>query len=74
MDLENNQINGELPSFGSQPGLKILKLARNELFGTVPEELLQSLIPLQELDLSQNGFTGELKKKRFDFLGKFIIS
>ncbi|CAF2353680.1 unnamed protein product [Brassica napus] len=62
VDLENNQINGELPSFGSQPGLKILKLARNELFGTVPEELLQSLIPLQELDLSQNGFTGSISE------------
>ncbi|KAF8115764.1 hypothetical protein N665_0025s0215 [Sinapis alba] len=62
VDLENNQINGELPRFGSQPGLKILKLARNQLFGTVPEELLQSSIPLQELDLSENGFTGSISE------------
>lgn len=61
LDLENNQINGELPHFGSQPSLRILKLARNQLFGKVPEELLQSSIPLLELDLSRNGFTGELK-------------
>ncbi|ESQ40943.1 hypothetical protein EUTSA_v10012534mg [Eutrema salsugineum] len=60
LDLENNQINGELPRFGSQPNLKILKLARNQLFGTVPEELLQSSIPLRELDLSRNGFTGSI--------------
>lgn len=58
VDLENNQINGELPRFGSQPGLRILRLARNQLFGTVPGELLQGSIPLRELDLSQNGFTG----------------
>ncbi|CAH2073323.1 unnamed protein product [Thlaspi arvense] len=58
IDLENNQINGELPRFGSQPSLRILKLARNQLFGTVPQELLQSSIPLRELDLSRNGFTG----------------
>ncbi|CAH8281701.1 unnamed protein product [Eruca vesicaria subsp. sativa] len=62
VDLENNQINGELPRFGSQPGLKILRLARNELFGTVPGELLQSSIPLRELDLSQNGFTGSISE------------
>uniref|UniRef100_A0A1J3GHN3 Putative inactive receptor kinase n=1 Tax=Noccaea caerulescens TaxID=107243 RepID=A0A1J3GHN3_NOCCA len=60
LDLENNQINGELPLFESQPNLKILKLARNQLFGSVPEELLQSSIPLRELDLSQNGFTGSI--------------
>ncbi|KAF8080624.1 hypothetical protein N665_0932s0024 [Sinapis alba] len=60
LDLENNQINGELPRFGSQPSLRILKLARNQLFGAVPGELLQSSIPLQELDLSRNGFTGSI--------------
>nr|ACK44523.1 AT5G10020-like protein [Arabidopsis arenosa] len=60
VDLENNQINGELPHFGSQPSLRILKLARNQLFGLVPEELLQSSIPLLELDLSRNGFTGSI--------------
>ncbi|KAJ4883123.1 putative inactive receptor kinase [Raphanus sativus] len=62
VDLENNQINGELPRFGSQPGLRILRLARNQLFGTVPGELLQSSIPLRELDLSQNGFTGSISE------------
>ncbi|KAJ0260724.1 Leucine-rich repeat-containing protein [Hirschfeldia incana] len=62
LDLENNEINGELPRFGSQPSLKILKLARNQLFGKVPDELLQSSIPLQELDLSRNGFTGSISE------------
>ncbi|CAH8353722.1 unnamed protein product [Eruca vesicaria subsp. sativa] len=61
LDIENNMINGELPRFGSQPNLKILKLARNQLFGKVPQELLQSsMIPLRELDLSRNGFTGSI--------------
>ncbi|CAN7113956.1 unnamed protein product [Brassica rapa subsp. narinosa] len=62
LDLENNEINGELPRFGSQPNLKILRLARNQLFGAVPGELLQSSIPLQELDLSRNGFTGSISE------------
>ncbi|CAN8236844.1 unnamed protein product [Cochlearia groenlandica] len=62
VDLENNQINGELPPFGSQPSLRILKLARNQLFGLVPQELLQRSIPMQELDLSRNGFTGSISE------------
>ncbi|XP_010519912.1 PREDICTED: probable inactive receptor kinase At5g10020 [Tarenaya hassleriana] len=60
LDLENNQINGKLPPFGSLPSLKLLKLGRNQLFGSIPEELLQGLIPLRELDLSRNGFTGSI--------------
>ncbi|KFK28182.1 hypothetical protein AALP_AA8G482900 [Arabis alpina] len=62
LDLENNQINSVLPSFGSLPSLKILKLGSNQLFGNVPEKLLQSSIQLQELDLSRNGFTGSLRE------------
>ncbi|KAL1207900.1 putative inactive receptor kinase [Cardamine amara subsp. amara] len=62
LDLENNQVNGELPHFGSQPSLRVLKLSRNQLFGLVPEELLQSSIPLEELDLSRNGFTGSISE------------
>ncbi|KAG4381442.1 hypothetical protein GLYMA_15G148350v4 [Glycine max] len=40
LDLSDNFITGQLPSFGS-----------------VPEELLQTSMPLEELDLSFNGFT-----------------
>ncbi|KAL9313757.1 hypothetical protein ACSQ67_019209 [Phaseolus vulgaris] len=57
LDLSNNSITGELPSFGSLPTLRVLRLPRNQLFGSVPEELLQTSVPLEELDLSVNGFT-----------------
>ncbi|KAL9356603.1 hypothetical protein Peur_049856 [Populus x canadensis] len=58
MDLGNNEINGELPSFGSLRNLKVLRLGNNQLFGGIPEELLNGSIPIEELDLSGNGFTG----------------
>ncbi|QCE15332.1 protein brassinosteroid insensitive 1 [Vigna unguiculata] len=60
LDLSNNSITGELPSFGSLPALRVLRLPRNQLFGSVPEELLQTSVPLEELDLSVNGFTGSI--------------
>ena len=60
LDLGDNQISGELPSFGSLPNLQVLNLRNNQLFGSIPEELLESSMPLTELDLSGNGFTGKL--------------
>ncbi|GKV12128.1 hypothetical protein SLEP1_g23319 [Rubroshorea leprosula] len=60
LDLGDSGISGELPGFGSLPVLRVLKLGNNELYGAVPVELLQGLVPLQELDLSGNGFTGSI--------------
>ncbi|KAG5045908.1 hypothetical protein JHK82_015288 [Glycine max] len=60
LDLSGNSITGELPSFGSLLALRVLRLPRNQLFGSLPEELLQTSMPLEELDLSFNGFTGSL--------------
>lgn len=60
LDMSDNFLTGELPSFASLSGLRSLRLARNLLFGSVPEELLQSSVPLEELDLSANGFTGSI--------------
>ncbi|XWS41488.1 hypothetical protein CRYUN_Cryun17cG0086100 [Craigia yunnanensis] len=61
LDLDDNLIAGELPSFGSLPGLGVLRLGRNQLFGPVPVELLEGFVPLEELDLSHNGFTGSIR-------------
>lgn len=36
--------------------LRVLRLGSNQLYGEIPVELLGSLIPLEELDLSDNGF------------------
>ncbi|KAF5749943.1 inactive receptor kinase [Tripterygium wilfordii] len=58
LDLCDNQIGGELPSFAALTNLLVLKLANNQFYGPVPEELLESSTRLQELDLSVNGFTG----------------
>ncbi|KAA3457342.1 putative inactive receptor kinase [Gossypium australe] len=61
LDLGDNTISGQLPSFGSLPGLRVLKLGKNQLFGPVPVELLEGFVPLEELDLSHNGFTGSIR-------------
>ncbi|KAF5747432.1 inactive receptor kinase [Tripterygium wilfordii] len=60
LDLGDNQIGGELPSFASLTNLRVLKLANNQFYGPVPEELLESSTQLQELDLSVNGFNGSI--------------
>lgn len=59
LDLSDNLIRGVLPSFGSLPALRLVRLARNLFFGALPEDLLQSSLSLEELDLSANGFTGK---------------
>ncbi|KAB2094288.1 hypothetical protein ES319_A02G146700v1 [Gossypium barbadense] len=61
LDLGDNSMSGQLPSFGSLPGLRVLKLGKNQLFGPVPVELLEGFVPLEELDLSHNGFTGSIR-------------
>ncbi|PKI76322.1 hypothetical protein CRG98_003244, partial [Punica granatum] len=60
LDLGDNLITGQLPSFDSLPNLQVVRLGNNLLSGSIPEELLDSLIPLEELDLSGNGFTGSI--------------
>lgn len=58
LDLGHNGVTGELPSFGSLPNLQVLKLSNNKVYGSIPVELLLGLVPLTELDLSGNGFSG----------------
>ncbi|XP_050292405.1 probable inactive receptor kinase At5g10020 isoform X2 [Quercus robur] len=60
LDLGDNQITGELPSLSSMPRLRILRLGRNQFSGSIQEELLESSVALEELDLSGNRFTGSL--------------
>lgn len=59
LDLGDNGLSGELPSFGSLPSLQVMRLRNNQFYGSIPQELVESVIPLQELDLSGNGFSGE---------------
>ncbi|KAG6392768.1 hypothetical protein SASPL_146994 [Salvia splendens] len=60
LDLGENEINGELPEFEQLPNLQVLRLGNNQLFGALPTGLLQGAIPLVELDLSVNGFSGSI--------------
>ncbi|CAI8612123.1 unnamed protein product [Vicia faba] len=60
LDLSDNMIRGELPSFVSLRELRVLKLASNIFFGAVPEDLLLTSMSLEELNLSSNGFTGSI--------------
>ncbi|KAL3630135.1 hypothetical protein CASFOL_023119 [Castilleja foliolosa] len=62
LDLSDNGIVGELPEFGQLPNLHILRLGNNQLFGPVPGDLLRGAIPLVELDLSVNGFSGHIQE------------
>ncbi|CAA0839182.1 Probable inactive receptor kinase [Striga hermonthica] len=60
LDLGDNMIGGELPEFGELPNLRTLRLQNNQLSGSVPGELLQGAVPLVELDLSVNEFSGPI--------------
>ncbi|GER48975.1 leucine-rich repeat receptor-like protein kinase [Striga asiatica] len=60
LDLGNNEIVGELPEFGQLPNLYRLRLGNNQLSGSIPGELLQGVVPLVELDLSVNKFSGPI--------------
>uniref|UniRef100_A0A2P2IP91 Uncharacterized protein MANES_12G141100 n=1 Tax=Rhizophora mucronata TaxID=61149 RepID=A0A2P2IP91_RHIMU len=60
LDFGNTGINGKLPSLGFLLNLRVLRLGNNQLFGPVPEELLNGSIPIEELDLSGNRFTGSI--------------
>lgn len=58
LDLGDNGMTGELPEFEQLPNLNVLRLGSNQLFGSVPAGLLEGSVPLVELDLSVNGFSG----------------
>ncbi|KAL5703840.1 hypothetical protein ACHQM5_022343 [Ranunculus cassubicifolius] len=58
LDLADNELTGELPSFGSLPALRVFRAGSNMLYGALPEELFLGSIPLEEVDLSRNGFSG----------------
>ncbi|KAJ6419531.1 hypothetical protein OIU84_029602 [Salix udensis] len=74
LDLGDNEINGKMPSFGSLTNLKVLRLGNNQLFGGIPEELINGSIPLEELDLSGNGFTGSIHGTRSTTLNILNLS
>ncbi|KAK4485966.1 hypothetical protein RD792_008620 [Penstemon davidsonii] len=74
LDLSDNGIVGELPEFGQLPNLQVLRFGSNQLSGPVPYGLLQGEVPLMELDLSHNGFSGPIPKINSTTLGTLNVS
>ncbi|KAL9250589.1 putative inactive receptor kinase [Drosera capensis] len=61
LDLGGNTMNGVLPlSIGGLTNLKVLRLGSNLLYGQIPVALFNGSMPLVELDLSGNGFSGSV--------------
>lgn len=61
LDLGGNMMNGVLPSsIGGLMNLKVLRLGSNLLYGQIPVALFNGSMPLVELDLSGNGFSGSV--------------
>ncbi|XP_058098461.1 probable inactive receptor kinase At5g10020 [Magnolia sinica] len=60
LDVSQNQIRGQLPSFDPLPSLRVLWVGNNLLDGSIPPELFGSSMQLEELDLSSNGFSGSI--------------
>ncbi|KAL3613434.1 hypothetical protein CASFOL_042697 [Castilleja foliolosa] len=60
LDLSDNAVVGELPNFRQLPNLQVLRFGNNRLFGSIQGGLLQGEVPLAELDLSGNEFSGPI--------------
>ncbi|MFK7849108.1 MAG: leucine-rich repeat domain-containing protein [Rhodothermales bacterium] len=60
IDLENNNLNGELPvAIGGFPFLRRISLRDNNLTGQIPEEIALSS-NLEVIDLGENNLTSEI--------------
>ncbi|GAB4815686.1 hypothetical protein N2152v2_002732 [Parachlorella kessleri] len=61
LNLQGNQFKGFMPNYSARPSLGLLDLSQNQLKGTLPGA---TLLPagLQNLDLSDNNFIGQLPK------------
>ncbi|OIW16260.1 hypothetical protein TanjilG_18975 [Lupinus angustifolius] len=74
-DASNNQLVGNIPSFGFVVSLRVLRLGCNQLSGSLPEALLkESSMLLSELDLSQNKLEGPIGSITSVTLRKLNIS
>lgn len=60
LDVSGNQIGGQLPKLESLTNMKVFKAGNNRLFGPVPVELFGDRMPLLELHLNANAFSGSV--------------
>ncbi|KAM3217918.1 hypothetical protein P3L10_022447 [Capsicum annuum] len=68
LDLGNNELNDTFPSWlGGLPGLKILSLRSNKLHGPISASRTNnSFAQIRVIDLSSNGFSGDLPVSLFE--------
>ena len=60
LDLSDNQLQGTLPQWLVEMGLRGILLSDNELKGSLPPLLFSRVRPIRVIDLSRNNFFGEL--------------
>ena len=60
LDLSDNQLQGTLPQWLVEIGLRGIILSDNELTGSLPPLLFSRVRPIRVIDLSRNNFFGEL--------------
>ncbi|KAF3639717.1 putative serine/threonine-protein phosphatase PP2A catalytic subunit-like isoform 1 [Capsicum annuum] len=68
LDLGDNQLNDTFPSWlGGLPDLQILSLRSNKLYGPIKESRTDNVFAkIQVIDLSSNGFSGDLPVSLFE--------
>lgn len=66
LNLEDNSFKFDIQDIGPQPKLKALFLDKNDVFGKLTEDVLESMKELEVLDLSENKIKGDLPSNLFD--------
>ncbi|KAH0729107.1 hypothetical protein KY289_000295 [Solanum tuberosum] len=67
LDLGNNELNDTFPIWlRALPNLMILRLGSNKFFGPIKDSLTSKFARIQMIDLSSNGFSGDLPMSLFE--------
>ncbi|KAH0724456.1 hypothetical protein KY285_003698 [Solanum tuberosum] len=68
LDLGNNELNDTFPKWlRALPNLKILRLRSNKFFGPIKDSSTYKFAQIRIIDLSSNGFTGDLPVSLFEY-------
>ncbi|KAL3347407.1 hypothetical protein AABB24_021200 [Solanum stoloniferum] len=67
LDLGNNELNDTFPKWlRALPNLMILRLRSNKFFGPIKDSSTYKFARIQMIDLSSNGFSGDLPMSLFE--------
>ncbi|XP_049388863.1 receptor-like protein 9DC1 [Solanum stenotomum] len=68
LDLGNNELNETFPKWlRALPYLKILRLRSNKFFGPIKDSSTYKFAQIRIIDLSSNGFSGDLPVSLFEY-------